>query len=239
MSEVITAVQKRLAVDVVSQPRMIELMQAVAMYKVQTVGVKVTDGMSEQKAVDSMVVMHTTSKALETLRKECVAFPNLYKQAIQDTFGRLQDTLGKARNSVALPLQAYRDDQAAVAAKQQAAWEAEQAKLDESPAIVEPSAPAQVESVVVAQPEAPAPAEPVSHGTDGGGVYERTSYRANVINKLELLKAIISKSSRWDHVTLDLIEVNQGTLDRLVAENRKRVPGVEKVETRTMVARSK
>jgi hypothetical protein len=233
-SNVSLEVRRRLALDVQAKPEFVALVQRVAEYQVQVGDFNVASDDEEKLAVDSMVAMRTTEKEIETLRKQAVAFPNMYVRAVNDTFRNMKDSLGKAINTLGAKVLAYREEKRRQAeAEYQERLEAQQ----EADRLVGGGGSGTVETLKIGA-EVLTPPSNVTEGTQGK-IYERVTLKVEVVDKLAICKAVLSKAKANEKITLKVIDINQKELEQLVLREKVKVPGVEVREVKTLVTSQK
>jgi len=230
-SDMSLEVRKKLALDVQAKPEFLNLIQKVANYQVQVQSITVSNDFEESLAADSLAAMRATEKEIEALRKKAVAFPNMYVRAVNDTFRNVKDTLGKAINTLAAKVLAYRDRKREQMEKEyQERLKAQQ----EADQLVGGGGSGTVEALKIGAEATPPPTPNVVKGQTGK-VYERVDKKVKVVDKLAVVKAVISKAKANEKITLKVLDVNQKELERLVLQEGVRVPGTEVEKVKTLV----
>lgn len=222
-------IQSQLAVDM-RKPEFMTLIQKVSAYSLQASNVKVTTDGEELFANDALLALRGTQTEISTLRKEFVAFPNQYVKAINGTFKGLTDTLEKSVEHVATSIQSWRRTKEDVA-------ETARVKAEVEAEVLAPEVESGAVEALMTKPEVSEVPNVVE--SEDGKVYERTTQKVVVLDKMKVIKAILSKAKNNVAFTVGLVDINQKELDHLVLKDKVRVPGTTIEEVKTLVATKK
>lgn len=218
-------IQTQLAVDM-RKPEFMTLVQKISSYSIQASQVKITTDGEELFANDALLTLRDTQKEIETLRKQFIAFPNQYVTAINGTFKGMTKTLEKSVEHVTAAVQGWRR------AKEDKAEKAHAIAAVDAETLAPEVTSGAVETLMT-QPKVPEVPNVVE--SEAGKVYERTTPKVIVMDKMKVIKAIISKAKANVAFTVGLIDINQKELDHLALKEKVRVPGTTIEEVKTLV----
>lgn len=177
--------------------------------RMQRVILEVTDKEGAEVATKHFEAAKKWLKAWEALRKDKVEVPTRIVSIINDMFRAPRKRLEAAKKHFSVVLGKYEaaQRQKAIAAQIEAAKKAETEIID-----ITPDTPREAFN------------ERKEIKTPKTSIRIREASEITIINKAELVKAIISIQKKNAHLTLDLLDVNMSALKKAVA-GKKSIPG--------------
>lgn len=174
-------------------------------------------------AINLFTKVKATAKDWESLLQSYIGFPNKFVKMCRDVFRPVATSLEERKKIISAAISAYDNAKQKLIEEEKARQEAEAAK-----SIPVQNGESAGEMVPVPQgPVKVSEAAPTMRTTaNGGKVQMREFLDCEVVDAMELLKAIISKSPRNAAYTEELVNFNMAKIRELCTGKRK-IPGVE------------